>query len=341
MRSRALPDSPRSERGAVLFLALMMMAASVLLGLAYTSAASSQLSIQDRHWARARAQAIAEGGLDMALHALEQTGSAGSVGATALGEGSYSYEITPSAGGYDVHATGVAGGSDVHYQSRVTSAASELEIESTILTRGSVRGDPATPFHWSGTLRYSSSLEIAPNGPVELVPPCDPIELRASEYAYTSYLAVPLLLLPGNHDGSILCEGDPQIFGSFRVQGSLFVNGNLTIDALGGEVHFNAEDQSAVLFVRGNLTVQNASLLSIQGSVFVEGNIVLDEVNEAHGFGSLVSNGHIDVGIPTGTGFISTWEFDPNILEQPPREVDGGPRSIQVTESWRRYYTDG
>lgn len=339
MSAPATRDSACRERGAIFFLALLMMAASVTFGIAYVSAASSQLAIQDRQWERVRARAIAEGGLDMALHGLKRDGAEGSVSGVALGTGTYGYTVTPSAGGYDIDAEGTAGGVDVHYQAHVASVSSEIAVDNTIMTRGSVQGDPATPITWNHVLRYSGDLDFPGNGRSERLPVFDPITLQSAEYGYTTRLLPAQLLLPGTHSGHLLSDLGQSVLGTFQLDGSLYVNGSLTIEALGGVVELNATDTVAVLYVEGNLTIRDASEVSIEGGVFVEGNITFDNVDQLHAFGSLVANGNIQMGINTGTGYASTWEFDPNILAFPPPVVGGGPRNWMLTESWRRYHT--
>lgn len=324
-----------SEEGATLILAVLIMTAVLAFGMSYAATSATYLEIQLGTYNRAQSRGIAEGGLEVGHRKLLDSPTfRGNLGPTTVGDGSYTVSIVDNGSYVDVTSEGTVSSFTSSYMSRFT-VGTHLCIEDTFYIGGDFFTDGSTPA-WARTVKYFGNLYILDGGTFEGSKE-QGIGFRAIGIDTAAFAAIADNIYPdgqrlnGAINGNIFIAGSGSIDGPTTLTGMLCVDGDFDIGARGGgPVELLSASEPTVLLVTGNLTVHDINVLVVAGSIFVMGDVTFTNLPSFNGLGSVVANGNL--------GFIQSggsWEYDAAIYDDPPTEVTGGPRCIEVVELWR------
>lgn len=330
-----MPASPR-ESGAILILAVLLMTAVLVFGIAYAEISTLMYGQTTLSGDRSKAHAIADGGADYAQqYLLANPSFRGSLDTIDVGEGTCEVEISEVGSELLIESLGTLGSVPVGVSAMIS-------LDSTLVLDHAVSADGDVTIEGSNV---SWGNGLAHTGTYSEVGTANTHGRRFAGAAHRGVGFLTALLSTGWPDqtfasGAVLTgelEGKTTVFGNATIEGPfsstgvLVVHGDLVIHGNGQPVKLLMINNKNTLNVSGTLTVYDASPLVLTGVATV--------LRTTHFEGStLRSNGAWLTGDLIFKGVNAELSLSQEVREDPPASISGGNRVYSIQELWRRNY---
>lgn len=333
------PTARRS--GSVLLVALLVLGGVLLLGLALLEISTANVVSDDLSVARLRAEALAEGAIELAYSRLREAPTfRGRLGVTETPAGMWAAEVVSAGADVEILGVGYADGvrREVLALATVSGVGSSREIDKSVLVHGDVGLDTSTiswskGFEYAGTLTSVSSTRTGTLTKDASVPP-PVIDVVSLVSAADQVITGSTNWKEHTSTGVTVIQGDLKISnGTVKVDGILVVDGSLALEGTSAGLIAGASG-SAIVLVTGDFEIKNLPTTNLVATLVIEGDFVGTKLDAVNGTGALVVGGAVSL-----NQVELNW-IGPTVPVKLPAEVSGvgteTESTVELVEQWRR-----
>lgn len=328
-----------AQVGSVLLIAVLVLSAVLVFGLALLETSASSADQSSRALARMRASALAEGAIELLYEELR--GSPGFRGTKpvvddALGRREVSV-TTVASNEVEIVARGTVDGVGVAWRSRASGSVLTAIVD-TIFVAGSLTLRQGSHATWDGTTKYGGSVRLfdgsTTSGAGAATTAAIGVTLAGADFAAIADQSLPpsTVLGPGVATGNIYVAGSLTIVAPFTLTGSIYATGSVTVQGSGTETVSLVHPGGGAVLVAPGLGVQSLGQLNVTGTVLVMSSVDFDTVSNVQMTGSLLADG----GVTLRRVPVANFRFDPRVRDATLPGVDGLTTFGSLTELWRR-----